>query len=140
MNYTAEILLESEIENVEKLLNRLKIPHLYFVEYIIDYEKIYDDNLVNKKIILFLNKLTRIIDDERDSGNFIRTKIIIDLRRPITNKKYIKFVIVCAEEEKYFVTFDGQEIETDNETFNCTIGYLVSKGMVYDYDVKSVAY
>lgn len=134
------ILNKNELQIVKNIFdNEIKIPNKYFIENIIDFS-LFDNTEVSNLIIKFLNDLSRHIDEEIEFHNkFEKYVINLYLIKPIDDKRYIKFSIICENDEiDIYVIFNNIKKKIDINIFNCMIAYLVEKGTVYDYNIETI--
>lgn len=141
MEFLKKLLSEDEINQVEKiLLKEIELPDDYFVNNIIDYENYYSDEESMDLIVDFLNNFSTEVDDEIEfHEQFPRYNLLVSLIKPISEKKFLDFKIKKKNDNfKFYVIFNDKVLEINSILFNTIMAYLVSHGLVYDFELESI--
>jgi len=140
MDYVKKLLSKNEIDQVEEILfKRFIISDDMFTSNIIDYDNHYSKESSMDLIVNFLNNFSTVVDDEIEFHDQIPIYVLkIYLIKPISEKKFFEFKVDKQNDSyEYYATYNGHTEKIDPMLLNTIMAYLVSHGLVFDFELES---
>lgn len=143
MEFVKKLLSQDEINIIENIIfNIINISKIYFNQNIIDYEHFYNKENAINLIIKFLNNFTDKINAEIEYNyQFPKYKLIITLIRPITENKLLDIILkkkINKFDLDLYILFNNKTYKFDISILNLLMAYLVSFGLIYDFELKTI--